>query len=373
MEKITVQETKNSEVLFEFREVCEQNVNVTSESPFLMPLTSSDILELFVSGVRNLFVRVPGVLIKENGFLKLGDTKGVRVTLKDEMKLLSSINQGEIIVVEGVLKCDTRPIGGIYPYIDVRRVENFNGKEAENIKEEAISSELKEILSKVEHHGFYPYIEKLVTDRFTEFERTGKFKKIKVLVIHGKDAQTHKDFEYGLKRGSEDLFEKVFELKFFETTLSSDEKLSFVIKNEGKKADLVYIVRGGGDKKELERIGGIETCKAIVESRVPVYCALGHSLDRGVSLLEKACQHAFLTPSHAGVELGKTVKLIYETLVARRVLQDIHPDRVKLLEDRIKELEKENQTLKKNERTYKVILSMIILFVLFIIFVIFAR
>jgi len=50
----------------------------------------------------------------------------------------------------------------------------------------------------------------------------------------------------------------------------------------------VFLLRGGGSKGELARVGGFESIKTIIRADIPFYIAIGHSFDRMVSLMEKA-------------------------------------------------------------------------------------
>jgi exonuclease VII large subunit len=82
------------------------------------------------------------------------------------------------------------------------------------------------------------------------------------------------------------------------------------VANSGVHA--VFLLRGGGAKGELARVGGFESIKAIIRGDIPFYIAIGHSFDRMVSLLEKAADGHFATPSIAGQELGKLVRVVSE-------------------------------------------------------------
>ncbi len=74
----------------------------------------------------------------------------------------------------------------------------------------------------------------------------------------------------------------------------------------------VFLLRGGGSKEELARVGGFESIKAIIRAYIPFYIAIVHSFDRMVSFIEKVADGHFATPSIAGQELGKLVRVASE-------------------------------------------------------------
>jgi len=59
-------------------------------------------------------------------------------------------------------------------------------------------------------------------------------------------------------------------------------------------------------------VGGFESIKAIIRADIPFYIAIGHSFDRMVSLMEKVADGNFATPSIAGQELGKLMRVVSE-------------------------------------------------------------
>ena len=310
----------------------------------LFPILPSDVLEIIASSVKTFPVKVKGIIsTNNNGYWIIKESEGKEVSIEFDKKIFNVLPyKDKVVVVNGVLKCSIYK-NGIYPKIHVRDIELLEKEEAENIEENILIDEIRNILSKVNHYGFYPYLEKLVYKKF----ENGLTEKIKLLVIHGRGAQTHRDFENGLRSTSGEFF-NLFDLNFKEVTLSVDKELADAIEEASntKDYDMIFIVRGGGDSSKLEKIGGKESITKIAESRIPVYCAIGHSFDRGISLLEKASQYSFSTPSLAGTELGKAIKVILENLIRKKKLDELHPERTKALEEKLNEVKAENRKLK---------------------------
>jgi len=278
----------------------------TQHIPSSLVFSPSDVLELVASSRDCLIVRVKGCILKENGYIYLTDDKKYKVTLDN---FPSDIPEGAVVEVEGILKCYAHPNGGVYPRIKVR---NFSVVEDKNLSTVALEEKLLDILRrKNKNYSFLSYIERVLLDK----KQQGKDLKLNVVVIHGLRAQTHLDFEHGVNETA-GIYRKHISLKYYETYLSNDKKLAEGIKTivEQDKPDVIFIVRGGGDKKDLENIGGPETCFTIAEINIPVFLAIGHTLDRGISTLELVSSGRFSTPNSAGVELGKVVNLICDRI-----------------------------------------------------------
>ena len=155
-------------------------------------------------------------------------------------------------MIEGVIKCVSHKNGGVYPRLIAKNVYFLEGKVAEQLNESVFDEELVKLLSNIPHYGFLPHLKSVVFKLLPEvLDLSQPNKKIKVLVIHGRNAQTHKDFELGLRNGAGEYF-SFFDLSFCEITLSSDKELAEAVK-KGKNHDLIFIVRGGGEKVNLRK------------------------------------------------------------------------------------------------------------------------
>lgn len=265
-------------------------------------LSPYEILNFISSNKNFLPVKIKGKLIYDNGYPRLVDEKGYMISLEN---LNFNVEENSFLEAEGLLKCYVYPNGGIYPRVEVKRINNFIDEKYDLLHFE------QELLSIMKSNsfinvGFYGYFEELIYKKITNEE------KIKIAVIHGKGAQTHKDFEHAFLREVKEV-SSIVDLIFYEVSLSNDIELAKTIK-EIENVDAIFIVRGGGKKEELEKVGGKETYKAILQTKIPVYVAIGHSLDKKFSLLEKVAQATFPTPSLAGTELGKLIYTSYERL-----------------------------------------------------------
>lgn len=273
-------------------------------------LSPYEILNFISSNKNFLPVKIKGKLVYDNGYPRLVDEKGYMISLEN---LNFNIEENTFLEVEGLLKCYVHPNGGIYPRVEVKKVSNFTDEiyELLHFEQELLSIMKSKPFTNV---GFYGYFEKVIYKKIVSEE------KIRIAVIHGKGAQTHRDFEHAFLREAKEV-SSIVDLIFYEVSLSNDIELAKTIEEvESTNIDAIFIVRGGGKKEELEKVGGKETYKAILRAKIPVYVAIGHSLDKRFSLLEKVAQATFPTPSLAGTELGKLIYTFCESYFLRHKL-----------------------------------------------------
>jgi len=162
---------------------------------------------------------------------------------------------------------------------------------------------------------------------------------MKCLLIHGKNAQTHQDFLINLKNEFTE-YSKYVDIETIETSLA-DNALEQVIKQNAKNYDAIFLVRGGGDSQELERVGGVKSAIAILDAKVPFYMALGHSQDRNLSVLEKVADGIYHTPTALGIHLGKMLKEYNEKKVLEQTNKELY--------ERIHKIEKEVEVARVKE------------------------
>ncbi len=124
-------------------------------------------------------------------------------------------------------------------------------------------------------------------------------------------AQVWQDFISAFRSAAGEYANRI-EFVRFETSLADEELAKTVEKAANSEVHAVFLLRGGGGKGELARVGGFESIKAIIRADIPFYIAIGHSFDRMVSLMEKVADGHFATPSIAGQELGKLVRVVSE-------------------------------------------------------------
>jgi hypothetical protein len=209
---------------------------------------------------------------------------------------------GAEVEIEGVLcvnafcKEDTAIL---YPAINVNSYRVLDeDKEREFQKRVA---EVEALLRNRNHYGFWETFSRLFREK----------KAVKVGLIHGRSAQVWQDFISAFRSAAGEYADRV-EFVRFESSLADEELAKTIEKVAGSGVHAVFLLRGGGSKEELARVGGFESIKAIICADIPFYIAIGHSFDRMVSLMEKVADGHFATPSIAGQELGKLVRVVSE-------------------------------------------------------------
>jgi len=264
-------------------------------------------------------ITVEGTVVKENGYYKLVDTdnkeKSITINYNKPLK------EGVVIKARGMVEMSIhRKTNGYYPRFIVTTVKALT---EEPVVDQSCVDELNTKLK-----DFVPrLLSTIVKD------------KMKCLLIHGKNAQTQQDFLINLRTEFPD-YNKYVEITTIETSLT-DNALEEVIQQNAKNYDAIFLVRGGGDSQELERIGGIKSAIAILNANVPFYIALGHSQDRNLSVLEKVADGIYHTPTALGINLGKMLKDYHE----KKILEQINKD----LSERIQKIEKDVEVSKVKE------------------------
>lgn len=275
-------------------------------------LTPQDVLNRLVG--REDRIRVKGYFRWEEGRPRLvyGDHS---LALRLENGLSASLPAGSLVVVEGLLRCTPYKRGVLYPYLVVQKWWTAQADRSDEVQ--SWLTELETLLLQRPALGFAAHIRRLLEERLQE----GSKPLLRIGIVHGRGAQTHHDFAQAFVAAA-GRFAGLVELRHCEVSLTDDEALARAI--EGSKGlDALFLVRGGGRGEELGAIGGPKSFAAAALSRVPVYAALGHSLDRSVTLMEKAAQHTFATPSLAGTELGALVRDTCERGLLPSKLQEL--------------------------------------------------
>ncbi len=262
----------------------------------------SDVVEKLSSQLSSGFVfpiKVRGTVILDKGYYKLTDGKA-GITLNVEKSL--ELPVGAEVEIEGVLCANAfckEDTAILYPAINVNSYKVLDeDKEREFQKRVA---EVEALLKERNHYGFWETFSRLLKEKKT----------LKIGLIHGKSAQVWQDFISGFRSAAGEYADRV-EFVRFETSLADEELAKTVEKAANSGVHAVFLLRGGGAKGELARVGGFESIKAIIRADIPFYIAIGHSFDRMVSLMEKVADGHFATPSIAGQELGKLVRIVSE-------------------------------------------------------------
>ena len=264
-------------------------------------------------------ITVEGVVAKENTYYKLidPDNKEKSITIYYNKPL----RENATIKAHGIVEVSLhKKTNGFYPKLIATSIEALT-------EEPAIDQTyLDELNTKL--RNFVPrLLSTIIKDQ------------MKCLLIHGKNAQTHQDFLINLKTEFPE-YSQYADITTIETSLA-DSSLEQVIRENANSYDAIFLVRGGGDSQELERIGGVKSAIAILDANVPFYIALGHSQDRNLSVLEKVADGIYHTPTALGIHFGKVLKDYHE----KKILEQINKE----LSDRIHQIEKDVEVAKSKE------------------------
>ena len=264
-------------------------------------------------------ITVEGIVSKENTYYKLVDTdnKDKSITIYYNKPLRDGITIKAHGTVEVSLHKKTN---GFYPKLMVTSIETATEEPA---IDQTFMDELNDKL-----RNFVPrLLSTIIKDQ------------MKCLLIHGKNAQTHQDFLINLKTEFPE-YSKYADITTMETSLA-DNTLEQFIRENANSYDVIFLVRGGGDSQELERIGGVRSAIAILDANVPFYMALGHSQDRNLSVLEKVADGIYHTPTALGIHFGKILKDYHE----KKILEQINKE----LSDKIHQIEKDVEVARVKE------------------------
>jgi hypothetical protein len=259
----------------------------------------------------NASVSVEGYLVKEKGYWKLADStlNGSNGSNSGAPKVgiipgsfsdLSSF-EGSYVQVKGRLFYDFYS-DGVYPKIFLSSIDV--------VKEATVPVNQSFALRKTDVIPLSVLVRNVLA----------KSGIINILLVYGSSSLTRNDFINGFSSVDIvdlNLFDYV-NIRELETKLNDDalyEALSscdFI-----SSVDAIFLVRGGGDKADLARVGGEKTASFILDLKIPFYLAIGHSSDSAVSVLEQVADQVFPTPSLAGVELAKSIKevVFYDNLM----------------------------------------------------------
>jgi len=262
----------------------------------------SDIVEKLSSHVSSNFVfpiKVRGTVILDKGYYKLTDGKA-GITLNVEKSL--ELPVGAEVEIEGVLGANAfykEDTAILYPAINVNSYKVLDeDKEREFQKRVA---EVEALLRNRNHYGFWETFSRLLKEK----------RALKVGLIHGNSAQVWQDFISAFRSAAGEYADRI-EFVRFESSLADGELAKTIEKAANSGVHALFLLRGGGSPEELARVGGFESIKAIIRADIPFYIAIGHSFDRMVSLMEKVADGNFATPSIAGQELGKLMRVVSE-------------------------------------------------------------
>ncbi|MEM1668355.1 MAG: exodeoxyribonuclease VII large subunit, partial [Thermofilaceae archaeon] len=313
-------------------------------------------------------VKAVGKLYFKNGYFRLVGPDNYEISLENikDYSLIESI-----VEVSGLVKLYPHINGGLYVRLAVKDISPVQKDSTPSIKEDYIEKDIIDKCRKKTFFGFNTYLKKLILNKLPSLNNPNNDKQplISIAVIHGKQAQTHIDFTQALY-SSFPQAQNLLNISHYEVPLSSDDSLSSTIEKVAKSNDLIFIVRGGGDKEELSRIGGPKTVNTILNLNIPVYLAIGHSLDKNNSILHLAADDSFPTPSIAGSELGETIKNILDIASLQKINQDGTNAiaELKILQERLNTLQKDYEKILEEKNKLKLISLTLFIILLAILF-----
>lgn len=279
-------------------------------------------------------IQLQGILQKNDKYFVLVDEKDKDYKVNILGKNLDTIPLNSFITVKGM---------PVYPTSKSGLWINFNVGEIEKVDNEDYQSvaqlyQIEEQLPQKTFRSLYEIINNSLLQK----------EKVKFAVIYGKNAQTHKDFEKAFQ--SEILkYSKYVEIDFFQSSFADSMLVQTFEEVYQNNYDFTLLVRGGGAKEDLQSVGGLKTALFIIEKNIPFFIALGHTLDKGLAIIEKVADGSFSTPSLAGTEIGKAIKNTITILELNSL--------VKELEIKSVENTKEKEYLKEKTDTQTLIIN----------------
>lgn len=348
--------------------ITDTNINPYSSTPIPFTLSPKEIIDLVHSTTPQMMpVKAIGKLYLKNGYFRLVGPDNYEITLEN-VKDYSLIDS--IVEISGLLKLYPHINGGLYIRLVTKEINPLSPDSNNQIKEDYTEKYIFDKCRKKRFFGFNSYIKKLITDKLPSLNDPKSIPPNKYLlsiaVIHGKQAQTHIDFEQALC-SSFPQTPNLLKITYHEVPLSSDDSLSTTIEKVAKNHDLIFIVRGGGEKDELSRIGGSKTVESILNIDKPVYLAIGHSLDKNNGILYLVADDSFPTPSIAGTELGETIKTILTIASLQKIPQEEINTKVelKILQEKLDDTQRNYEKLLKEKDKFK-ITTFVLAFILLI-------
>jgi hypothetical protein len=263
-------------------------------------MTPSDIVEKLLSYINAGFilpVKARGTVILDKGYHRLTDWEnGITLNVRNSLELPLDAE----VEIDGVLTANlsrTKENTVIYPAL---RVNSYKVLDEEKDREfQSMLAEVEARLRDRNHYGFWETFGRLLKEKKT----------VKVGLIHGNSAQVWQDFISAFRSAAGEYADRIEFMKF-ESSLSDGELARTIEEVANFGVHAVFLLRGGGSKGDLARVGGFESVMAIIRVNIPFYVAIGHSFDRMVSLIEKVADGVFATPSIAGQHLGWLVYLL---------------------------------------------------------------
>lgn len=174
------------------------------------------------------------------------------------------------------------------------------------------------------------------------FKDKGSNIKIEVICSNNPDNHGYRDFE---KQLNEKLCNNI---KTNGVNMHSITEIIRAIKNINKKsaADVICIVRGGGDSENMAIYNDERLLDAVIDSKIPVVVGIGHSNDK--LLVREIATHGSITPTDAAVYLNKC----YYKNLKNLETEKLNPEISRLTREN-NDLQSENTRLTKENNELK--------------------
>jgi hypothetical protein len=302
-------------------------------------MTPSDIAEKLSSHISASFVfpiKVRGTVIldRQRGYYRLTDGKAA-ITLLNVGNSLELLVGAEV-EIDGVLGANLfckEDVSMVYPALSVNSYKVLDEDKDREFQKRL--AEVEALLKERNHYGFWETFSRLLKEK----------RAVKVGLIHGISAQVGQDFISAFRSAAGEYADRIKFVRL-ESSLSDGELAKTIEETANSEVHAVFLLRGGGSQEELARIGGIESAITIIRANTPFYTAIGHSFDRMVSLMEKVADGNFATPSIAGQELGRLVRIMSELEGLENEAKNARTE-LKLIQQQLQQQLKEAFTLKE--------------------------
>ncbi len=181
---------------------------------------------------------------------------------------------------------------------------------------------------------------------------------IKISLITGRSSQVEDDFRNELKK----IKSRVFVQKIAVDMTNKDEIVR-AIESANHKADIIAVIRGGGDDSQFEAFNNMSVITALSKSSGYRILGLGHSQDS--TLLELVCDYSANTPTAAGTHIREMLTSYQDNINNLTVLHTLENRDNQQIIDSLKaeHLVQRNKLLKNCGIVILVLIAIIVLLI----------
>lgn len=147
--------------------------------------------------------------------------------------------------------------------------------------------------------------------------------------------------------------------------MTNKDEIVRAIENANHKADIIAVIRGGGDDSQFEAFNNMSVITALSKSSGYRILGLGHSQDR--TLLELVCDYSANTPTAAGTHIREMLTSYQDNINNLTVLHTLeNRDNQQIIESlKAEHLVQRKKLLKNFGTVVLVLLAVIVLLILF--------